>query len=205
MKVNQIKEIISAGETQEVEFKESFHRNQDISKILCGLANTFGGLLIFGVKDNGVITGIKGNLDKIQQQISASNQTVSPAPLISIEIHKLENKDIIVAIIQRPSDNVYYTFQGAIHVRIGSITKRLDGQTQLEFLRGKQILSFDESYESTAKIEDIDNEKIKKYLTLRKQENFFKEHSIEDFLISNKLASKNDGLKIQYLSIRRLN
>ena len=115
MEVNQIKEIISAGETQEVEFKESFHSNQDVSKILCGLANTFGGLLILGVKDNRVIIGIKGNLDKVQQQISASNQTVSPAPLISIEVHKLENKDIIVAIIQRPSDNVYYTFQLFLH------------------------------------------------------------------------------------------
>ena len=201
MEVNQIKEIISAGETQEVEFKESFHSNQDVSKILCGLANTFGGLLILGVKDNRVIIGIKGNLDKVQQQISASNQTVSPAPLISIEVHKLENKDIIVAIIQRPSDNVYYTFQGAIFVRIGSTTKRLDGQTQLDFLRGKQILSFDESYESTAKIEDLDNEKIKKYLNLRKQENFFNEHSVEDFLISNKLASKNGGLKIKNSAI----
>lgn len=201
MEVNQIKEIIPSGENQEVEFKESFHSNQDISKILCGLANTFGGLLILGVKDNGTVTGVKGNLDRIQQQISASNQTVSPAPLISIEVHKIENKEIIVAIIQRPSDNIYYTFQGAIFVRIGSTTKRLDGYTQLEFLRGKQILSFDDSYESTAKIEDLDSEKIRRYLTLRKQEDFFKEHDVEDFLVSNKLASKNGGLRIKNSAI----
>ncbi|HLC55043.1 MAG TPA: RNA-binding domain-containing protein [Candidatus Nanoarchaeia archaeon] len=197
MDVNQIKEIISKGETQEVELKESFHSHQEVSKILCGLANTFGGLLFLGVKDNRDILGLKENLDKIQQEISAANQNIYPTPLISIEVHKIENKAIITVVIQRATDNVYHTFQGAIYVRMGSTTKRLDGQTQLEFLRNKQILSFDESYESMAKIEDVDKDKIHKYLTLREQEDFLKDHSIEDFLISSKLASRNGGFKIK--------
>ncbi|MDI6738390.1 MAG: ATP-binding protein [Nanoarchaeota archaeon] len=201
MDILQIKEIIAKGETQEVELKESFHSHQEVSKILCGMANSFGGILFIGVNDKGQILRIQGSLDKLQQEISAANQVISPAPLISIEVHTIDNKRIAVTIVQRAADSVYYTFQGAIYVRIGSTTKRLDGPTQLEFLRNKQILSFDDSYEPIAKMSDLDANKIKNYLDNRNQGNFFKEHSIEDFLVSNRLASKNGEIKLKNSAI----
>ena len=197
MDVKQIKEIIEKGENQEVEFKESFHSSQDVSKILSSLANTLGGVLLLGVSDAGEIVGIKENIDNVQQQISASNQSISPVPLISIEIHKLEGKDIIAVIIQRSSDTVYHTFQGAIHVRVGSTTRRLEGQTHLEYLRNRQILSFDESYDTSATLDDLDREKIQSYLKRRNQENYLDTHSIKDFLLSNKLATDAGKLKIK--------
>lgn len=197
MEVTQIREILAHGENQEVEFRESFHSNQDISKTLCALANTLGGLLFLGVKDNGIVIGIGKGLDKVQQQISNANQAVEPAPTISVEIHKVDGKDIVVVVVQKASDNSYNTFQGAIYVRIGSTTRRLEGQTHLEFLRNRQILSFDESYEPLVKLDDLDEQKIKAYLVLRKQEDFLKEHNIEDFLMSNRFVSKNEGLKIK--------
>ena len=42
MNRKQILEIIDVGESQEVEFKESFHSSQDFSKLMCVFANTFG-------------------------------------------------------------------------------------------------------------------------------------------------------------------
>lgn len=197
MEIKQIREIIGKGENQEVEFKESFHSSQEISKLLCSLANTLGGVLILGVKNSGEVVGIKENLDKIQQKISASNQSVSPVPLISIESHKLESKDVVIVIVQRSSDASYHTFQGAIYVRVGSTTRRLEGQTHLEYLRNRQILSFDESYETLAKIEDLDKSKIQSYLKVRNQESYLNIHSIKDFLLSNKLAKDNEKLRIK--------
>ncbi len=197
MDKEQLLEIIKAGENQEVEFKESFHSSQDISKIICSLANTLGGTLILGVSDKGEIKGIKENLDKLQQKISNSNQAISPQPLISIEPHRLDNKKIIVVIVQRSSDNNYHTFQGAIYVRIGSTTKRLEGQTHLEYLRNRQILSFDESYEPYAKLDDIDENKIKTYLKIRDQSDYLENHTIKDFLLSHRLATDNGKLKIK--------
>ena len=188
MDLNQIKNIIGKGENQEVEFKESFHSGQEVSKIICGLANTLGGILFLGVNDRGKVIGVKENLDKIQQRIANSNQAISPAPLISIEIHRIEKKNVIAIIVQRAPNGTYYTFQGAIYVRIGSTTKRLEGQTHLEFLRNRQILSFDESYDTMIRIEDMDEMKIKNYLKIRGQENYLDTHSIKDFLISNRFC-----------------
>ena len=197
MDVLQIKKIIETGENQEIEFKESFHSQQKISKVLCGLGNTFGGMIFFGISDKGNLKDIKENLDKLQQKISSANQCISPTPRISIELYEIEKKKIVAVIIQRGIDNIYYTFEGAIYVRVGSTTKKLEGQTHLEFLRNKQILSFDETYESYATIKDLDKDKIRNYLLERGQKNYLNDHTIEDFLISKRLAIKDEKLKIK--------
>ncbi len=197
MDVEQIRKIIATGENQEVEFKESFHSQQKICHILCGLGNTNGGMILFGVSNDGKIFGIKENLDEFQRKISSASQCLSPTPLISIETYKIDKEKIIIAIIQRAIDGIYYMFDGAIYVRIGSTTKKLDGQNHLDFLRNKQILSFDETFENNAKVDDLSLENIKEYLKSRDQRNFLEDHTIEDFLISKKLASKNGKLKIK--------
>jgi len=197
METEQLKEIIKFGENQEVELKESFHSQQKICQILCGLGNTNGGIIIFGVSNKGEIKGIKENSDELQRKIASANQCLSPTPIISVESHKIDKKEIIVAIIQRAIDNIYYMFDGAIYIRIGSTTKKLEGQNHLDFLRNRQILSFDETYENAAKLEDLDKNKIKEYLKVRDQNNFLEEHTLEDFLISKRLASKNGDLKIK--------
>lgn len=197
MDITQIKQIIEKGENEEVEFKESFHSQQGISKTLCGFGNTLGGIILLGVSNKGNLRGIKENLDKLQQKISSANQCISPTPTISIEIHEIERRKIVAVIIQRGIDNIYYTFEGAIYIRIGSTTKKLEGQSHLEFLRNKQILSFDETYENHATINDLDEEKIKAYLLERGQKNYLNEHTIEEFLISKRLATKNGELRIK--------
>ena len=125
MDIEQVKDIISRGENHEIEFKESFHSTQTTSKIICALANTLGGVLFFGVDDGGSIIGINENLDKIQQKIANSNQAISPIPLISVEIHEIDQKNIIAIVIQRAPDGTYYTFQGAIYVKIGSTIRTI--------------------------------------------------------------------------------
>lgn len=150
MEVNQILTIIREGETQEIEFKRSFHSAQDISKTICAFANTLGGILFIGISEKNRINGIKENTDTIQQKISAANQSVFPTPLISIEIHKYKEAKFLAIIVQKSPDNAYHTFHGAIYVRVGSTTKRIEGQTHLEYLRNRQILSFDESHDLTS-------------------------------------------------------
>lgn len=196
MNQKQLKSVIENGENQEIEFKESFSHHK-VCKTLCGFGNTQGGIIIFGVNDKGKILGIKENSDNLQKEISSSSQCISPSPLISIETHIIDKKKIILAIIQRAIDGSYFTFEGAIYARVGSTTKKLEGQNHLDFLRDKQILSFDESIEPLAKIEDLDKSKIENYLKERGQKNYFTEHSIEEFLISKKLATKNGKLKIK--------
>lgn len=193
---SQILKIIELGESQEVEFKESFQSAQEFSKIMCGFANTYGGVLLVGVNRKKEVIGLAEDADMLQQKIAASAQAVSPPLVPSIEIHSIENKKIIVIIVQKAADGIFHTFQGVILVKIGSTLKKMEGNQIVDFLRAKQLLCFDET-PSTATLDDLSKEKITGYLNLRRQTDYFKSHSVEEFLLSLKLASKNGGLKIK--------
>lgn len=187
----EILKLIRGGENQEVEFKEKFPLQATISKVICSFANTLGGTLIIGVTDDGEITGLdKNELDFLQRRISEAHKAISPIPLLSIFTHLVENKIILSVQIKKAHDQIYHTFQGAIYVRVGSTTQRLDGATQLDYLRQKQILSFDETFNDEATMEDIDPDKIRAYLHHRGREDFLETHSMEIFLVTNKLADR---------------
>jgi ATP-dependent DNA helicase RecG len=66
----------------------------------------------------------------------------------------------------------------------------------LEYLQNRQILCFDE-LSNDAKIEDIDESKVKRFLAFRGNETYIKSHSVKEFLLSMKLAKENGDLKIK--------
>ncbi len=54
-----INNLIKQGEHQQLDFKFAVNDSRKIAKSLVAFANTDGGTLLLGVKDNGVITGVK--------------------------------------------------------------------------------------------------------------------------------------------------
>ncbi len=196
METDQLLEVIESGETQEVELKQSFHSSQDFSKLMSGFANTQGGMIIVGVNMKKSIIGVKEDTDKLQQKISAAAQAVSPPLVPDIQVHSIDGKKVVAIVIQKAIDSTFHTFQGAIYVRVGSTLKKFEGNQLVDFLRSKQILCFDEISSDTA-LDDLDIEKIREYLKTRNQEDFLKQNSVENFLLSSKLATKNGNLKIK--------
>ncbi len=196
MKKEDILQLIKNGETQEAEFKEGCPANHEISQIICAFANTDGGCFIMGVSKKGEITGLSGNFDKIQQEIANANQAVYSPPIISTKIFEVASKKIIVIKIERANDKNAHTFRGVVYIRVGSTTRKLEGQSLFDFLKNKQILCFDEQ-ESEARLEDIDVARIKSYLTKRGQPDFLKSKTTSDFIVSNMLGKQNGYLKIK--------
>jgi len=69
MEKEQLQKILERGENQQVEFKESFHSHQQVSKLICAFANTTGGVLFFGINKKSKIEGVKLALSSIKQKI----------------------------------------------------------------------------------------------------------------------------------------
>ncbi len=194
METKDLKHIINNGESQTVEFKERWPANSAISKVICSFANTSGGVLTIGVDDGGKVVGLsKEHLDVLQKRVSESNKAVSPTPLISITDHSIDDKRVIAVEVKKAYDQGYHTYEGAIYVRVGSTTQRLDGATQLDYLRQKQILSFDETLTEHATIEDIDAKKIATYLEMRGNNDYLQDHTVKEFLLTNNLARAEDS------------
>lgn len=196
MKNEDILALIKVGETQEAEFKESFHSSQELSKIICSFANTDGGYLLLGIDKNGEIKGLKGDIDKVQQDIANAGQNVFSPPIISTNVHEMGDKKIIVVRINKANDKNAHTFGGAVYVRIGSTIHKLEGQSLFDFLKNRQILCFDEG-DSEAKIDDMDEKKIQSYLEKRNLPEYLKTYNVKDFIISNMLGKMNGSLKIK--------
>ena len=119
-------QLIAAGESDRVEFKESLsdHARTRIREAICAFANDLPdhkvpGLVFVGVKDDGTI----GNLavtDRLLQQLTAmkTDGNILPPPSLSVEKQVLRGQDVAIISVQ-PSDSPPVRFKGAIHVRTG--------------------------------------------------------------------------------------
>lgn len=58
-KIHPIEELIAQGEHQQLDFKFEVSDSKKIARTLSAFANTDGGRLLIGVKDNGSISGIR--------------------------------------------------------------------------------------------------------------------------------------------------
>jgi ATP-dependent DNA helicase RecG len=186
--------ILTEGESELVEFKESFHSNQEISKQICAFANTEGGSIFIGIADNGEIKGISGNLDELHQRISHANQSIQSMPIINSKNHNQDNKTIVEIMIQKSGEGHAHTFEGRVYVRIGTTVRKLEGQTLLDFMKHKHILCFDE-LKSNYDISKTDTNKIKHYLILRNNPEYLLKHSLDEFLHSTQLIRGERFLK----------
>lgn len=125
MMIKDIKEIISKGETINVEFKSwKKAKEKELMKILTkeavGMANTKGGVIFVGVEDNGEITGCE-NYDTQNILESIYDRTI---PKLFNDIEEIEVDGKIVLAIKVDKGNcVYATSAGEVFKRLGKNTK----------------------------------------------------------------------------------
>ena len=75
-----LEQMIAEGEHQQQDFKFEVSSAKKIAKSLSAFANTSGGRLLIGVKDNGKIAGV--NSEEEQYMIDAAAQIYGLANLI---------------------------------------------------------------------------------------------------------------------------
>ena len=67
-----IHSLIAEGEHQQQDFKFEISDARKIAKSLSAFANTEGGRLLIGVKDNGKIAGIRSDEEKYMMEAAAT-------------------------------------------------------------------------------------------------------------------------------------
>jgi predicted HTH transcriptional regulator len=113
------------AECQFYDFKRKCNPS-DVFKDIISFANSCGGLLIYGVSDDGKVTGI--NVKRVQDSITnAINSQLTPdAPTPRYEIIEISFDDgnsIVTVLVYPPvGDEVYYLKDGRRPIRTGSTT-----------------------------------------------------------------------------------
>lgn len=93
--------LISQGEGLTLDFKHSITDSRKIARSLVAFANTAGGTLLIGVKDNGNITGV--NTDEEYYMVEAASQLYCK-PEVPFEVIKWEiNGKTVLEVKVKPS------------------------------------------------------------------------------------------------------
>ena len=196
--LQQFLDRLSLGESQDLEFKQMLPKGNQLSRTVTAMANTVGGWILLGVRDDGAIIGLETDLDKAQTTVSEAIQCVSPVPKTRIQIVRIDQKKLLVTRIERAPHPIFHTFEGAIYQRIGSVNRRLEGMSQLAYLRNHHILNFDESIDTDVSIDTIDDAQIQRFLESRNQPEYLKGHDISQFLINQKLGVLDSNQKVKF-------
>lgn len=94
VKDNYVQELILQGEHQQQDFKFEISDARKIAKSLSAFANTDGGRLLIGVKDNGKIAGVRSEEEAYMIE-SAANVYCSPEVKFSMTQHRVEGKVVL--------------------------------------------------------------------------------------------------------------
>lgn len=99
-------EYISQGEHQRQDFKYEISSIRKIAKTVSAFANTDGGRLLVGVRDNGSIAGIRSE-EEIFMIEAAAESECHPKALCEMEVVRAKGKNVLIAnILKSPSPPV---------------------------------------------------------------------------------------------------
>ncbi len=110
MNNRKLKEIISKGENLTTEFKQRFSTHNKIAKEIIAFANTKGGLLFFGVDDDGSIYGVESEKEISELIKETAEKYCEPSIDYKLKFVELFGREIVVAEI-RESENKPHRIQ----------------------------------------------------------------------------------------------
>ena len=96
-----LRELISQGEGEELEFKKKTTQPQRISRTLASLANTRGGQVLVGVDDDGRIVGVRDVEEELFVLRDAAQHYIEP-PLDTLRFREVETDGRSVLVVTVP-------------------------------------------------------------------------------------------------------
>jgi predicted HTH transcriptional regulator len=98
--------LIRQGEGQTLEFKFEISDVRKIARTLVAFANTTGGNILVGVKDNGAVAGMRSDEEYYMLDAAATMYCKPPVSFIP-KLHDLEGKLVLEARIPKSADQLH--------------------------------------------------------------------------------------------------
>jgi predicted HTH transcriptional regulator len=108
--LHHITKLIAEGEHQQLDFKFEISDAHKIARTLVAFANTDGGRLLVGVKDNGAIAGVRSEEEYYMIE-AAAKLYCKPVVEFSVKEWNLNKKTILEVIIIRSTSRPHFAQQ----------------------------------------------------------------------------------------------
>lgn len=99
--------LIANGEHQQQDFKFEISDARKIARTFSAFANTKGGILLIGVKDNGKIAGVRSEEEAYMIE-AAAEMYCSPKVEYTMQTYIVDNKQVLIAEIQESRQKPVY-------------------------------------------------------------------------------------------------
>ena len=172
--------LIQQGEGTTLEFKESL--SSSFSRELVAMANTVGGKLLLGVRDDGTVVGVKDS-NALRARIQDIARNCDPPVKVLVE-----PVDDILAVHVRESDAKPVQCSEGFFWRQGAGTQKLSRDEIRDFFRSEGVIRFDLSpCPRFSYPEDFDRAKYDSWLKLS---GITGQPPVEDVLVNIEVAER---------------
>lgn len=161
LKITDIQKLLKAGESETVEFKESF--NGDALEAIGAFSNARGGIILIGVKDSGKICGFQIGKKTIEDIANRIQEATDPRIQPSISKFTFENQNIL-AIQVAKNTGTPVSIRGRFYKRTGKSKQRMSHEEIMQRITASTGLSWDAQIEPEATLSDLDSNLIKRFI-----------------------------------------
>lgn len=159
-----------------IEFKRELPKNDQIIKTVVGFCNQKGGEIIIGVDNDGTIVGVPE--EKISQLLEYLDKSIydatAPAIVPRIFSQRIGEKLVVIIRVSEGMNKPYYIKAEGIkkgtYIRLGRTTSLAKQETieELKWQSRPRSLSYDSMPVYDATMDDLDVEKFRDFLTLKR-------------------------------------
>lgn len=164
-----IKELTHRGESQSLEFKESLKLKDEIGETVSAFSNSDGGIVVVGVSDSGRVLGVDIGKNTLEELANYIKRNTDPQIFPSVKIQEVGGKKVVMIEVKEGAEKPVF-FKNHAYKRVGK-TNQMISSSELRKLakEGGGRVYWDERVCEDAGPEDIDEEKVRRYLERRKE------------------------------------
>ena len=183
MTADDLQILLQEGEGTTLEFKESL--SLSFARELVALANTIGGRIILGVRDNGIVTGVRdSNTLRSRVQYIARNCD----PRVTVRVQPMGE---VIVVHVKESDSKPVQCSDGFFWRQGAVTQKMSRNEIRDFFRVEGAVHFDLApCPRFVYPEDFDHEKYDSWLRIS---GITGKPRVEDVLVNIEAAERANG------------
>lgn len=203
MNAIELLDIISAGETSKVQFKQEMDDDK-FSAEMIAMSNSKGGVILVGVKDKtGEILGLTyEQLQSYNNRLAnVANDKIKPQIFISTEVVTITSetgdKKILVVYIDEGTNKPYKDNSGTIWIKQGADKRKLvDNNEIMRLFQQSGKLYVDEMIVPETSIDDVNFSEVEKYIKALQKSTTDKNVEINEALLRNLNIMKDKRLTL---------
>ena len=190
--MNDLHQELANGESEGIEFKRSTSLLKEAIQTLCAFANHKGGILYFGVADDGKIIGQTVTDDTLKNVANSIKLNTDPKLYPQVERVEFEGKFCVRVCVEQSPLKPHVAY-GRPYIRVGTTTQQLSQeQYHLLLQQRKNGYGFDFQPCPAATIADIDETSVHHFMEIANAVRDFNENL---YLPTDQVLEKLDLVK----------